>query len=213
MATVSVVFDLDGTLWDSRPWYEFLAEGISPGQGNAGNNAAKLLRNAGFTPLSFERACAESIIPLFEGVMGAIKELSASGVAMAAATNLPAWIALPMIKAAELDEFFPVVIDWGATSRHKPKPDPLLLAAKRLGMKPVDCWYVGDDPSDALAAVAAGMRFAWASWGYSESAPPATRSLKRPKDIALLKGRDVSGAAKIATEHSASASPSALMAP
>jgi len=189
MAAVSVVFDLDGTLWDSRPWYESLAEGISPGRNQAGQNAARLLRNAGFSPLSFKRACADSSIPLFGGVREALEELSASGVAMAAATNLPAWIVVPMIGAAELDEFLPVVIDWGATAQHKPKPEPLLLAAKRLGAKPVDCWYVGDDPSDALAAAAAGMRFAWASWGYSESAPLDSRSLRRPKDIALLKGR------------------------
>ena len=42
---------------------------------------------------------------------------------------------------------------------HKGKPNPygLLLAAERLGIKPTNAIYIGDQPFDVLAANAAGM--------------------------------------------------------
>jgi len=39
----------------------------------------------------------------------------------------------------------------------KPDPEGLLLAAKKLGVEPKDCLYVGDLPSDIQAAKNAGM--------------------------------------------------------
>ena len=43
---------------------------------------------------------------------------------------------------------------------HKPSPEPLLEGARRLGVAPVRCLYVGDADTDRAAAEAAGMQFA-----------------------------------------------------
>ncbi len=43
------------------------------------------------------------------------------------------------------------------TERHKPDPDPVLLAVERLGGTPADAAYVGDSPFDIGAAKAAGV--------------------------------------------------------
>ena len=48
----------------------------------------------------------------------------------------------------------------------KPHPEPLLEAARRLGIAPSACAYVGDDMRDVLAGRAAGMVTLAASWGY-----------------------------------------------
>ena len=40
----------------------------------------------------------------------------------------------------------------------KPAPDVFLLAARRLGVEPTDCWAFEDSPSGAQAAAAAGCR-------------------------------------------------------
>ncbi len=40
----------------------------------------------------------------------------------------------------------------------KPMPGLLLDAAAALGVQPRDCYVIGDKPSDAAAATAAGMR-------------------------------------------------------
>lgn len=42
---------------------------------------------------------------------------------------------------------------------HKPSPEPLLEGARRLGVAPVRCLYVGDADTDRAAAEAAGMQF------------------------------------------------------
>lgn len=39
----------------------------------------------------------------------------------------------------------------------KPAPDLLLVSAQRIGVKPNKCAYVGDNPIDVQAAIAAGM--------------------------------------------------------
>jgi pseudouridine-5'-monophosphatase len=40
----------------------------------------------------------------------------------------------------------------------KPYPDPYLLAARRLGVDPSDCWAFEDSPAGAQSAMAAGCR-------------------------------------------------------
>ncbi len=57
---------------------------------------------------------------------------------------------------SRLDQYVAVVI--GRDPRHmKPDPQPLQLAADRLGMQLTGCVFVGDSTSDALAADRAGV--------------------------------------------------------
>lgn len=51
------------------------------------------------------------------------------------------------------------------TDRHKPDPEPLLECLRRLDVEAEDALYLGDARSDMAAARAAGMDFAYASWG------------------------------------------------
>jgi pyrophosphatase PpaX len=60
---------------------------------------------------------------------------------------------------------FETVVGGDETERHKPEPEPLLLAAKRLGVSPQDCAYVGDSPFDVRAAKAAHMYSVAVTWG------------------------------------------------
>lgn len=47
----------------------------------------------------------------------------------------------------------------------KPAPDGLLEVCKDLGLSPSDCVYIGDSPSDGVAAKAAGMPAIAVLWG------------------------------------------------
>ena len=60
---------------------------------------------------------------------------------------------------AKLESLFQVVITYEDTKNHKPYPEPLLLAAERLGIQPNECVYVGDTEADMQAAKDAGMEF------------------------------------------------------
>jgi pyrophosphatase PpaX len=64
-----------------------------------------------------------------------------------------------------LRDLFETVVGGDETERHKPDPQPLLVAAERLGVDPSECAYVGDSPFDIRAAKAAGMLAVAVTWG------------------------------------------------
>jgi pyrophosphatase PpaX len=64
-----------------------------------------------------------------------------------------------------LGHLFETIVGGDETERHKPDPEPLLLAASRMGADPSETAYVGDSPFDVRAAKAAGMHAIAVSWG------------------------------------------------
>ena len=64
-----------------------------------------------------------------------------------------------------IEHLFEVVVGGDETARHKPDPEPLLLAAERLDVDPPRCAYVGDSPFDIRSAKAAGMFAVAVTWG------------------------------------------------
>jgi len=64
-----------------------------------------------------------------------------------------------------LAHLFETIVGGDETDRHKPDPEPLLLAAERMGADPAQTAYVGDSPFDVLAAKAAGMYAIAVTWG------------------------------------------------
>ena len=61
-------------------------------------------------------------------------------------------------KLAKLEKYFQITVSYQDTVEHKPDPEPLLLAANKLGVVPDECIYVGDVENDMKAARAAGMK-------------------------------------------------------
>jgi pyrophosphatase PpaX len=70
-----------------------------------------------------------------------------------------------------LGHLFETVVGGDETERHKPDPEPLLLAAERLGADPSETAYVGDSPFDVRAAKAAGMFAVAVTWGRIHDRP------------------------------------------
>jgi pyrophosphatase PpaX len=60
---------------------------------------------------------------------------------------------------------FETVVGGDETKRHKPDPEPLLLALERLDARPGDAAYVGDAPFDVKAAKSAGLFSVAVTWG------------------------------------------------
>ena len=60
---------------------------------------------------------------------------------------------------------FDAIVCYHDTIQHKPHPAPLIKAANLLNIDVVDCWAVGDDPIDIIAARRAGMYSVGALWG------------------------------------------------
>jgi pyrophosphatase PpaX len=64
-----------------------------------------------------------------------------------------------------LAHLFETVVGGDETERHKPDPEPLLLALERLDARPEETAYVGDAPFDVKAAQAAGIFSVAVTWG------------------------------------------------
>lgn len=75
------------------------------------------------------------------------------------------------------------------TENHKPHPEPLLKVAETLEVSPKEVIYVGDTFVDYNAAKSAGMDFAFAIWGASDTnGIEADYNLNEPKDLLKVLG-------------------------
>jgi pyrophosphatase PpaX len=72
---------------------------------------------------------------------------------------------LALARFPALASSFDVVVAHEDTDRHKPEPDPVLLAVEKLGGSPEEAAYVGDSPFDIGAAKAAGVFAIAVGWG------------------------------------------------
>jgi phosphoglycolate phosphatase len=68
--------------------------------------------------------------------------------------------AMPLFKSAG------AIVSGDTTPHAKPHPEPMFEAARRLGLPPEVCLYVGDDERDIVAGRAAGMKTVAATYGY-----------------------------------------------
>ncbi|WP_420476173.1 HAD family hydrolase [Noviherbaspirillum sp. ST9] len=193
----AVLFDLDGTLADTAPDlaaamnkvrtdrglaptpYEQLRPVASAGARGLigasfglkpGDDSYEELRVAFLD--TYEGAIAVHT-SLFEGIQALLEGLQAQNFAWGIVTNKAARFTDLLVPRIGLHHAG-CVISGDTTPHSKPHPAPLLEAAKRLGISPLECWYVGDDLRDIEAGRAAGMATVGAAWGYCGHAEPAT---------------------------------------
>lgn len=193
MALQAVLLDLDGTVWDSFPWYaQIVAEETGYPRGDLleelrhGGNIISLTRMQGISPSRFAKLCklqAENLA-LFPGVRAGIEGLASQNTPMAAVSNLPRRLAGPMLVGTNLRGFFSET----TYAAGKPSPSAILTALGNLGVVPgPDCLYVGDQRVDAECARRAGISFAWASYGYAVDHPePSAPALSRLDELLQL---------------------------
>ncbi|MCL2883807.1 MAG: HAD-IA family hydrolase [Coriobacteriia bacterium] len=184
MPVKAVVFDLDGTLLDSRELildsYHYACDVV------LGHRLADadLLDMVG-VPLQLQmqklvpeaseamvKAYRENnhrrndeLIGYFAGTREALAKLRERGYPLAIVTSKLRAFALAGLKRYALEDNFEFLIGADDCPTYKPDPGPLLLAAERLAQDPQDCVYIGDSPYDMQAATAAGMYAVGAEWG------------------------------------------------
>lgn len=193
MAADALIFDLDGTIWDSAGWF---AAGLSNGDTAVearlrvelmeGGNIIGALARAGITRnrLLSESQARAGPPPLFDGMREALNSLSERGTRLAVATSLPGTLATPMLRMADLDGTFEIVVHAGLCRTPKPHPRSLYMVLERLGLSPSpDCYYVGDRASDQAAAAAAGLSAAWMAHGYEKPAKDMKKRTISPAEL------------------------------
>jgi N-acetyl-D-muramate 6-phosphate phosphatase len=193
----AILFDLDGTLADTAP---DLAAAINLLETERGlpptpysrlrpvtsGGAPGLIKVAfGLKPdddgyaelrtgfLANYAAALASASTLFDGVPDLLQGLQQRGLAWGIVTNKAMRFTDPLVPQIGL-QHAACVISGDTTSHSKPHPAPLLEAARRLGLAPHECWYVGDDLRDIQAGRAAGMATIAATWGYCGDVEPTS---------------------------------------
>ncbi len=190
----AVLFDLDGTLVDSAPDLAGAADAMRLKRGLpsldyakyrplCGSGARGMLQvafgmgpdHADYEAMRDEffanyEACMLDNTYAFEGVAALIAALQARGMLWGVVTNKSERFALPLTAAMPLFGSAGVIVGGDTTPFSKPHPEPLLEAARRLGVASGLCLYVGDDERDIVAGKAAGMLTVAATYGYLGSA-------------------------------------------
>lgn len=124
----------------------------------------------------------------FTGIDNLLQHLHQNGVAVGIVTNKPEFLTFPLLKHIDTLKNIKVVVCGDTLEVAKPHPDPLLLAAEKLGVPASKTFYVGDAERDIAAAKAANMRSIAALWGFIPSLEEAQSwqadlNLNHPTDI------------------------------
>lgn len=181
----AIIFDLDGTLVDSREdlaragnqarrelgldglgleavarfvgdGVDMLIERLTPGRSEPERARAR----AAFLAFYGDH-CTERTRP-YPGIEAMLDTLRDRGWLLAVATNKPLVYTVAILDACGLDQFTEVR---GGDVARKPDPGQLLSILSELGAAPARSWMVGDHLTDILAGRAAGCSVMWCSWG------------------------------------------------
>lgn len=107
----------------------------------------------------------DRLVREYPGTREALEAMALAGTRLGVVTSKLAGIARRGVERFGYEDFIEVLVTADDTSRHKPEPDPLWEAARRLGVEPAECAYVGDSPHDVTAARRAAMVAVAALWG------------------------------------------------
>lgn len=108
----------------------------------------------------------------FDGVDRLLDGLVERGLPWGIVTNKSERFAFPLTQGLGWATAAAAVVGGDTTAHAKPHPEPLLEAARRVGVAPEHCLYVGDDARDIVAGRAAGMRTVAVRWGYLGEGEP-----------------------------------------
>jgi phosphoglycolate phosphatase len=187
----AAVFDLDGTLVDSRL---DLARAVNLARGElalpplevaevvamVGEGARNLVRRAlgGAPPPEllepafaaflrhYDRVCLERTRP-FQGVDPLVHRLADRGVPLAVLTNKPERFSRRIVAHLGWSDCFAEVVGGDSLPTRKPDPAGLRTIAARLGLEPSAALFVGDSRIDAETADAAGAGLVLVDWGFA----------------------------------------------
>jgi phosphoglycolate phosphatase len=184
-----VLFDLDGTLIDSK---KDIAAAANSARLHFGLPALPLETVVGYVGRGIEhlnrktlgtddpQRLAEGLEVLkayyrdhcvdqtfiYPGAKELLNTLKTRGLKLGLVSNKPHEFTLITLEKLGLMSYFTAVLGADVVARKKPDPEPLLAALEKMGISPREAVMIGDSPVDTQAARAAGMRVGLVSHGF-----------------------------------------------
>lgn len=188
-----VIFDLDGTLVDSREgilwalrfaWEKVCPEEPFPEAGIRIGPPIRLLFQRAVPAIEEERLAALALayrgaydtlgwknLSVYPGVPEVLNRLREGGVCCHIATNKPALPTRLILEHSGLHSCFHAILGPdSATPPFDGKAAMIEHIQRKEYAQPEHCVFVGDSQDDAEAAHRAGIRFIWAGYGYGQLA-------------------------------------------
>ncbi|MDD2653287.1 MAG: HAD family hydrolase [Sulfurimonas sp.] len=201
-----VIFDMDGTLLDSKKDITISINHVREKNHNLPpvseeyvvaainaevRNLSKLFyeteiyleRDRELFESHYDAQCVQNVT-LYEGIEEVLKTLVAKSVKISVATNAPTQFALRMLEHLGVKHLFDVIIGADRVANSKPSPEMLhhILNHYRYESKNHKAWMVGDNSKDVLSARSAGIEPIFVTWGFTPSSNEKTVA-KKPKEL------------------------------
>ncbi len=185
-----LIFDLDGTLIDSRA---DLAAGINHMRTHFGLEPLPLVTVVGYIGNGVRRLVEGSLqgakvdvedalqinkayyyshltvhTTLYEGVADGLRELAAAGNKLAVLTNKPGDPSREILRHFNIDTLFTAIIGGGDVEQLKPEPDGIFRCGELAGVDAGRTWMIGDHYTDLAVAENAGVQSAFVKYGFGE---------------------------------------------
>jgi phosphoglycolate phosphatase len=185
-----MVFDLDGTLVDSRldlcTGVNLMREDYSLGPltldtvcSYVGNGVRRLVERAlsdAATAPDTDEAVARmkthylahmlDETSVYPGVPAALARLHEEGLCLVVASNKPEGPSRRICEALGLGGYLDLVLGGDSCPNMKPHPEPLLAAARHTGTELTGAWMVGDNYTDLGAGRRAGFQRCFCRYGF-----------------------------------------------
>lgn len=196
-----ILFDNDGTLSDSVPTCRdatnvALAEaGLKPvsmmdiAKGMRLETVLRMMEHAGTEDRRLGEKLSASFYDhweaisdetlLFPGIPELLETLADSGISMGIVSNNRSDVVTRVMSSGGIVKHFPVIIGEDNAEETKPGPGGLLQACRLCGFPPEETVYVGDGPSDSLAARAAGIISIGVCWNTHDVADISSMGFDR----------------------------------
>lgn len=174
----SVIFDMDGTLFDTQriciPAWDFAGE--KQGIKNVGAHIPAVcgMSDAGwkqylkdnFPTLDVSQFGVDArnyivenlVVRYMPGAQELVKFLYEKGIKLAIASGSSPNSIKHHLGEVDGEVYFDVIVGGSEVAKSKPAPDIFLFAAQKLGVAPGDCYVLEDSENGIRAAHAAGMK-------------------------------------------------------
>jgi phosphoglycolate phosphatase len=105
---------------------------------------------------------------VFEGALELLKDLKGRGIICGVVSNKPHDLTLRTLKIFKMEGYFRAALGEGAVRNKKPHPEPVREALRRMQVKPENAVFVGDSAVDVQTARNAGIPVIVVSHGFGE---------------------------------------------